>query len=102
MGIILVGKISNWFLDYSDATVHVLNIAMFSMIGVVYLAFAWAFDRPILKLILGVCGIYLIFMNFIADYNWKSIVAIICMLTPMIIGRFMPNEADNKEEVLTN
>ena len=62
--IVLIGKISNWFLKYNDETNKIINTSMFCLIGVAYLAFAWAFDKTILKLILAICGIYLILMNF--------------------------------------
>ena len=100
IGIILVGKISNWFLNYSDETNKILNTAMFCLIGVAYLAFSWAFDKLLLKIIFAICGIYLILMNFIPNFSWNSIIGIICILTPMIIGKFLPEEDDDEENVL--
>ena len=94
IGIVLAGKISNWFLNYSDQTNDIINTGMFCLIGVAYLVFAWAFDNIILKTILATCGIYLIAMNFFPDYIWKSILGIACILTPLIIGRFLPEEED--------
>ena len=99
IGIVFVGKISNWFLNYSDETNKTLNTAMFCLIGITYLACAWAFDKTILKFVLAICGIYLIIMNFIPDFSWKSIIGIICILTPMIIGRFLQEE-DYEEEIV--
>jgi len=98
IGIVLIGKISNWFLNYGDETNKILNTAMFCLIGIAYLAFSWAFDKKILKLVLTICGIYLIIMNFIPDFSWNSIIGIVCILTPMIIGKFLPEEEDENEE----
>ena len=92
--IILIGKISNWFLDYSDETNHILNVTMFCLIGIAYLAFSWAFDKILLKLVFAICGIYVILMNFIPDYSWNLIIGFVCILTPMIIGRFLPEEEE--------
>ena len=100
IGIVLVGKISNWFLNYSDETNKILNTAMFCLLGIAYLAFSWAFDKTILKFVLAICGIYLIIMNFITDFSWNSIIGIVCILTPMIIGRFLPEEDDEVEIVV--
>ncbi len=101
IGIVLVGKISNWFLNYSDETNKILNTAMFCLIGIAYMVFSWTFDKIILKLALAICGIYLIAMNFIPDFSWNSIIGIICIVTPMIIGKFLPNEENDEEEVFT-
>ncbi len=99
IGIILIGKISSWFLNYSNETNKILNTAMFCLIGITYLVSSWAFDKTILKLILAICGIYLIIMNFIPNFSWNSIIGIICILTPIIIGKFLPKEDDNEEEI---
>lgn len=85
---VLIGKISGLFLHYSDETNKILDTIMFSMIGFFYLVTSWAFDKKIIKITLAVCGIYLIVMNFIPDFNVKSIIGIICIITPLIIGRF--------------
>jgi predicted Na+-dependent transporter len=93
LGIVLIGKISNWFLDFSDETNQFLNTAMFSLIGVAYLTFAWAFDKILSKIIFLLCGIYVITMNFIPDFGWwKTILGIICLVTPLIIRRFLLEE----------
>ncbi len=93
VGIVLIGKVFGRFLDFSDETHQLLNTAMFSLIGVSYLTFAWAYEKPLLKAIFLICGIYVILMNFIPDFGWmKTIIGIVCILTPMIIGRFFPNE----------
>ena len=101
IGIVLVGKISNWFLNYSDETNKILNTAMFCLIGIAYMVFSWTFDKIILKLALAICGTYLIAMNFIPDFSWNSIIGIICIVTPMIIGKFLPNEENDEEEVFS-
>jgi len=45
-----------------------------------------------------VCGLYLIGMNFIQDFELKSIIGIVSMLTPMLIARFS-TKAENKKEM---
>jgi uncharacterized membrane protein len=100
IGIVLIGKISNWFLNYSDETNKILSTAMFCLIGIAYLSFSWAFDKTILKLLLAICGMYLIIMNFIPDFSWNSIIGIVCILTPMIIGKFFTKEDDDEENIV--
>mgnify|MGYP005995152693 CR=1 FL=1 len=94
IGIVLIGKISNWFLNYSDETNKILNTAMFCLIGIAYLAFSWSFEKKILKLALAICGIYLVIMPFTTDFSWNSIIGIVCILTPMIIGKFLLDEEE--------
>ena len=97
IGIVLIGKISNWFLDYSDETNQILNAAMFTLIGIAYLVGGFVWDKKLNNIIFLVCGIYLIAMNFIGDFGLKSIIGIVCILTPMLIARFSPEETDEKE-----
>ena len=97
--LVLAGKISNWFLNYSDQTNQLLNTAMFSLIGLAYLAFSWAYDQILWRSIFLFCGVYVILMNFIPDFGWvKSIIGIICIITPFIIGRFLPDEGQEITE----
>ncbi|GAB2494304.1 hypothetical protein [Algoriphagus taiwanensis] len=98
--IVLMGHVADWFLDFTDETNRLLSTAMFCLIGIAYLTFAWAFDKIWLKTIFLFCGIYVILMNFIPDFGWiKTIIGIVCTLTPLIIQRFIPEE---KEEVINS
>ncbi len=97
IGIVLIGKISNWFLNYSDETNQILNAGMFTLIGIAYLVGGFVWDKKLVNIIFMTCGIYLIVMNFIGDFGLKSIIGIVCILTPMLIARFLPNETDEKE-----
>ena len=92
--IILLGKILNWFLNFNDQTNEILNTAMFCGIGIFYLAAAWAFERPLIKIIIALCGAYLIIMNFLAEFPWKSIIGIIGIVVPMVFGNFISEEKE--------
>ena len=99
IGIVLIGKISNWFLNYSDETNEILNTTMFCFIGISYLAFSWTFEKTVMKFVFAICGIYVILMNFIPDFSWNKIIGSVCILIPMIIGRFF---TDKEEEALSD
>lgn len=92
IGIVLIGKISNWFLHYDDTTNKALNTAMFCLIGVAYLAIAIGFKKLLLNIVFGLCGIYLIIMNFIPDFGFNAVLGIVCVIIPMIIGKFLPKK----------
>jgi hypothetical protein len=97
IGIVLIGKMSNWFLNYSDETNQILNAGMFTLIGIKYLFGGFIWDIKLTNVIFIVCGVYLIGMNFIGDFGLKSIIGIVCIITPMLIARFSPEETDEKE-----
>ena len=99
LAVVLVGQFSNWIFDYNDDTIQVLNTAMFSLIGVAYLVFSWFFNKKLLNLILAVCGTYLIVMTFFSNSILTWTLAIISILTPMILGKFLPEEADNEDRL---
>ena len=97
IGIVLIGKMSNWFLNYSDETNQIMNAGMFTLIGIKYLVGGFVWDKKLINAIFIACGLYLIGMNFIGDFGLKSIIAIIAILLPMFIARFLPKEADEKK-----
>jgi drug/metabolite transporter (DMT)-like permease len=101
LAIVLVGKISNWFFNYGDETNAILNTVMFSVIGITYLVMAWAFEKALVKGIFVLCGVYLIVMNFIPAYSWNSILGIVCILTPLFLGKLSQHKESN-EDLMVN
>lgn len=97
IGIILIGKISNWFLNYSNETNQILNAGMFTLIGIAYLIGGFIWDKKLTNIIFVSCGIYLIAMNFMSDFGIKSIIGMVCILTPLLLVRFFPEDTDEKE-----
>jgi energy-converting hydrogenase Eha subunit E len=96
-GIILIGKVSNWFLNFSEETNQILSAVMFILIGIAYIVDGFVSDKKLKKIILIVCGVYLIGMNFIGDFDLKPIIGIVCIFTPMLIRRILPKETNEKE-----
>jgi hypothetical protein len=90
IAIILIGKIANWFLDFSDETKRILNMVMFTLIGIAYIVFGYVFDSRLTKTIFIACGAYLILMNYIPSHVIFTILVTICILTPVLIARFSP------------
>ncbi|MFK7781656.1 hypothetical protein [Psychroserpens sp.] len=92
--IILFGKISNWFLNYSDETNQILNTSMFTIIGFSYAFAGFIWKKKLTNFTFIICGLYLIAMNFMVDFNIKSIIGIICILIPLLIARFSQLDTD--------
>ncbi len=94
--IVLLGKFSNWFLHYSDATNRLLDTLMFCIIGLGCLGFTFAFSNKIIKAALAICGLYLMTMYFIPEFYGKKIIGICCILTMLFAGRFLLKDDDKK------
>jgi hypothetical protein len=88
LAIVLTGKILNWFLNFSDETNQVLNIAMFSLIGIAYMIIGFAWDNKLVKFIIVGCGAFLLVQNFLFPGLILNIVSIFCIITPLLIARF--------------
>ena len=97
--IVLIGKISNWFLNYSDETNKILNASMFTLIGIAYIVAGYVWDTKLIKITFLVSGVYLMVISFVTDFDLKPILGIVCILTPMILVRFSPEEPDEEELV---
>jgi hypothetical protein len=100
--IILIAKISNWFFSYNDLTNKIINAAMFVLIGIAYLVVGFFWEKKIINIIFIACGGYLIIMNFMDNFILKSIIGILCILTPMLIARFSPKQTTKKARRKTN
>jgi len=61
---------------------------MFSVIGIAYLIFAFAYENRIKRSILLICGTYLIVGNFLPEKSYLSLIGIVAVVVPMLIGRF--------------
>jgi len=96
--IVLIAKILNWFLDFSDETNAILNTVMFSLIGLAYIVVGLAWNHKFLKAVIILCGVYLIVFNFLERQLALSLVGIACLIIPMIIGVLSP---ETKEENTT-
>jgi hypothetical protein len=97
IGIVLIGKISNWFLHYNDFTNQILNIFMFCLLGIAFIITGFSWENKLIKSIFISCGILLITLNFFPKNSILQILGILGILTPMLITKFykrteMPNK----------
>jgi hypothetical protein len=96
IALVLIGKILNWFLNFSDETNKALNVAMFSLIGIAYLVMGYVWDNKLTKTIIITCGAFLIAMNFFGKSVALDIIGIFCILTPLLIARFYKEKSHVK------
>ena len=91
LGIILLGKILNWFIEFSPVIESVLNVSMFSLVGLLYLAFAWAMDNKLTKLLFFLGGTFLLIYPWIDDPNdILGILAVLIVVLPLLLGKLKP------------
>lgn len=86
--IILCAKISNWFLNFSNTTNSIINSLMFTLIGISYLIFSFSLENKLNRVVLVICGLFLIICNFLPETNYLSIAGIFAIIIPMLIGKF--------------
>lgn len=87
-GVILVAKILSWIFYFGVQLNLIINTTMFCLIGIAFIASSFVWQKKLVKIILFLCGAYLIVMNFFAKdilLNWP---ALIFILTPFIIYQF--------------
>ncbi len=96
--LVLIAKILNWFFDFNDETNRMLNMTMFSLIGIAYLVMGYVWDTKLTKIVITICGLFLIGMNFLESSTLLHLFGIVCILTPMLIARFS-KENNNKQKV---
>jgi hypothetical protein len=93
--LVLLGKVLNWILDFSDETNSILDILMFTLIGIAYIVMGWVWGNKVTKIVATTCGVFLIAMNFFNNTPLLNLIGIVCILTPMLIARFY-KKADGK------
>lgn len=93
--IILITRMLGWVLHYSKTVDQLLDIAIFSFIGIAYLVMGIVWNKGLLRVLIFLCGIFLIAINFIERSTIIEIVAIFCLLIPMLIARVSKDKAGN-------
>lgn len=89
---VLIAKISNWFIDYSNEVDYIITTAMFCLIGIAYIWQSFSQTQNTYKVIYFICGVYVIGMNFIERDNIITIIGIVGIILPMILNRFKRNK----------
>lgn len=94
LALVILGKILNWFLNFNSEINDVLNIAMFSLIGIAYIGMGYVWKKSVIKIVIIACGVFLIVINFFRSSMVLDIIGIFCILIPMIIARFYKEKDD--------
>ncbi len=90
IGLILIGKILNWFLHFDDKTNLYLTILLFCTLGLYYIAESFIRTKTLYKITLLCCGSFLIIMNLFPKNAAIDIIGIICVLIPFFMKRANP------------
>ena len=87
IALVLVGKILNWSLDFSDETNRFLNMTVFGLIGIAYIVTGFAWDQMWKRMLTTACGILLLVVNFFESRTVLTLLGLTCLLTPILLAR---------------
>ncbi len=96
--IVLGGKLMNAFFPFSESVKQGLNTAMFILIGIALLTACYFWEMGWRKIIFGICGTYLIVMNFLPDFDAQPLIGIACMVVPALIMGFSKEKKELAKE----
>ncbi len=91
-GIILIGKILSWFLDFEPAFSNGLNIAMFTLLGFLWFSWAWDYDHKMLKVLFFIGGVYLLIHKWITIPDFLSGILVVVAFVPWILVKLDPKK----------
>jgi hypothetical protein len=86
---ILVVKILNWFLDFSDPVMAALNTAMFLVIGLYYLGTSLLKQSKLLKAAYLLCGLVLLTASLLPKVPYLEFAILFAVIIPMILSRIV-------------
>lgn len=92
--LVLLAKMSNWFMDYDEQTAGLINTIMFVVIGLAWCVFGFFREDRKTGAIIIACGLYLMVMSFLPESDLLNVLAIVGMLVPMLISRFRKGKTD--------
>lgn len=88
IGLVLTATVLDWLFHFSEPVNRVVQIVMFSLIGIAYLVMAYAWAPVFPRLLIFGCGVLLIVLTLLDNSTWSDITRIGCILVPMLIARF--------------
>ncbi len=88
IAIIVLLKVLNWFLTFAPQYNSILNILMYSLIGIGFIYSGIRKNELIKRYVFILSGSYLIVFNFLYKTHILFIIAIICIVVPLIIMQF--------------
>jgi hypothetical protein len=97
LGLVLFFRVLSWIIDFNEVFNRVINIAMFSLIGIAYLVMGRTFENKLIKIVSILSGLFLIGMNFFKQTDTIAVIGIVCIVTPMLIVRFSKENTEKPQ-----
>ncbi|WP_187478006.1 hypothetical protein [Amniculibacterium sp. G2-70] len=85
------GKLSTWFIDYSDETKNSIASAMFVVIGICYLSNTTKYSKNWMKILGFLSGIFVIVFKFLDQNTMVFILAFTSLITPFVLNKIDKN-----------
>ncbi len=86
--LILVAKISSWFLDYPVAIKNGIDSSIFVFIGVYFIILGFTAFRSFYQWIVICSGLYLIVVEFFTKDVVLSVIWGVALIIPMVLRKF--------------
>lgn len=90
LGIVLGGRILNWFIEFPAAIERLLDIVMFLLLGILWLGFAWAFNQKYIKTLFVMGGILFLVHPWISLPDYLSGLLVVLAFLPWILVKIKP------------
>ena len=90
LGIVLAGRILNSFAEFPAEIERLLDIAMFSLLGFLWLVFAWVFDHKYIKALFILGGGFLLLHPWITLPDYLSGILVVLAFLPWILVKIKP------------
>lgn len=85
---VLLAKIMNWFMHFSDHVNHIITTFMFILIGIAYMYEGINYNSNWKRITTIACGVFLIAMNFLEKNFLLQTIAVVCLIIPRVINYY--------------
>ena len=90
LGIVLGGRILNWFIEFPAEAERLLDISMFSLLGILWLNFAWTFNHKYIKALFILGGGFLLLHPWISLPDFLSGFLVVLAFLPWVMVKIRP------------
>jgi len=88
--VVLGARIVSRFVDSTPELVRVLDITMFTLLGILWMGFAWANNHKIIKLLLFIGGCYWILYYWISLPDFLRGLLLVLVFLPLVLIKIKP------------
>lgn len=88
--LLIIAKISEYFIAYNHSTLETFTHIMFMVIGGFYFVVGFYLKKTFLKMVFFISGLYLLIMNFLPESTVVTLIGIVLLLVSISLMRYSP------------